>query len=272
MMLSHLVILFSLYKCSMQHNLPVKITPVVISSAIPGACPSAEAINVHTNAMLQEIENKIQNVVNPKLANRRRCSCSRPGRWTKIAYLNTTDPSQDCPTNWRLVTSPVRACGRRSSGCNSAFFPSNGRNYSHVCGQVIAYQKGTTDAFFSSIVGNPSLEGAYVDGISLTHGAAGSRKHIWTFTSALNQAANSQFTCSCTNSNQNWPYQVPSFIGNDYFCDSGSAGPATAGVTYTDNLLWDGEGCGPTSTCCQFNNPPWFCTTLPQATTDDIEL
>ena len=26
------------------------------------------------------------------------------------------------------------------------------------------------------------------------------------------------------------------------------------------------------STCCQFNNPPWFCKDLPQPTTDDIEL
>ena len=39
-----------------------------------------------------------------------------------------------------------------------------------------------------------------------------------------------------------------------------------------DDPLWDGEGCGPTNTCCEFNNPPWFCTTLSQPTTDDIEL
>ena len=36
--------------------------------------------------------------------------------------------------------------------------------------------------------------------------------------------------------------------------------------------LWDGEGCGPINACCQLNNPPWFCTPLPQPTTDDIEL
>ena len=26
------------------------------------------------------------------------------------------------------------------------------------------------------------------------------------------------------------------------------------------------------STCCSFNNPPWFCKELPQPTRDDIEL
>ena len=39
-----------------------------------------------------------------------------------------------------------------------------------------------------------------------------------------------------------------------------------------DDPLWDGQGCGGTSTCCSFNNPPWFCKQLPQPTTDDIEL
>ena len=36
--------------------------------------------------------------------------------------------------------------------------------------------------------------------------------------------------------------------------------------------LWDGAGCGATSTCCSFNTPPWFYKQLPQPTTDDIEM
>ena len=43
-------------------------------------------------------------------------------------------------------------------------------------------------------------------------------------------------------------------------------------TSYPDDPPWDGEGCGSTSTCCQLNNPPWHCTTLPQPTMDDIEL
>ena len=51
------------------------------------------------------------------------------------------------------------------------------------------------------------------------------------------------------------------------------AGPGLDyGTIYADDPLWDGEGCGATNACCQFNNPPWFCTTLPQPTTDDIEM
>ena len=43
-------------------------------------------------------------------------------------------------------------------------------------------------------------------------------------------------------------------------------------VSSTDDPLWDGQECWGTSTCCGFNNPPWFCKQLPQPTTDDIEL
>ena len=67
--------------------------------------------------------------------------------------------------------------------------------------------------------------------------------------------------------------QVPAFVGNDYFCATGNPGPGFITTKiYSEDPLWDGEGCGPTNACCQFNNPPWFCTTLPKPTTDDLEL
>ena len=40
--------------------------------------------------------------------------------------------------------------------------------------------------------------------------------------------------------------------------------------------LWDGQGCGATSSCelsyLPGVTPPWFCKQLPQTTTDDIEV
>ena len=45
---------------------------------------------------------------------------------------------------------------------------------------------------------------------------------------------------------------------------------------YVSDPLWDGEGCGPTSTCCydpeREVNPPWFVKTLSSPTSDDIEM
>ena len=54
-------------------------------------------------------------------------------------------------------------------------------SYSRVCGRLIGYQKGST----RNGVPIPSLEGTYIDGVSLTHGTAGSRQHIWTFVAAV---------------------------------------------------------------------------------------
>ena len=55
----------------------------------------------------------------------------------------------------------------------------HGWTYSRVCGKIIAYH---LDALRQHLaVSVASLEGFYVDGISLTHGAPGSRSHIWTY-------------------------------------------------------------------------------------------
>ena len=65
-------------------------------------------------------------------------------------------------------------------------------------------------------------------------------------------------------------YPLSSFVGIDYFCDTG-AQFAKANIFYADPL-WDGAGCGAENTCCSFNTPPWFYRQLPQPTTDDIEM
>ena len=63
-----------------------------------------------------------------------------PGQWTRVAYLNMSDPSQTCPSAWQLITrSGVRVCGRPSSSdnmCHGTFY-STDHAYSKVCGRVI---------------------------------------------------------------------------------------------------------------------------------------
>ena len=118
------------------------------------------------------------------------CSCGGVGGWrTRVAYLNMSDTNQQCPSNWRLTTSPVRGCGRLSGNsytCDSVIYPVNGRTYSSVCGRIIAYQKGVGAAFYRQI---HDIEESYVNGVSVTHGVAGSRKHIWTFATAIQQTS-----------------------------------------------------------------------------------
>ena len=263
-----------------QDSLPVQLPQVDIEGRNYGTCPSAEVTEQARSSTKEEIRSILRDTVVPILNSTSsiqdgRCPCGGPGVWRRIAHLNMSGPNQQCPSNF--ITTPVRGCGRPTHGCYSAVFPLTGSSYSRVCGRVNAIQRGSLDAFSPSLEGrNPGLEGVYIDGVSLTHGAAGSRQHIWTFAAAVYEtdpSYNPVIVCPCTNTNFNWTYQIPSFIGQNYFCDTGNPGPGLSfSAVYTGDPLWDGEGCGPTSACCQLNNPPWFCTTLPQPTTDDIEL
>ena len=253
-------------------ELPVVLPPVVINATADNNCPAADVLKQARDGIKSAVHHSI--LQNTTLFP---CSCGQGG-W-RIAYLNMSDPNQQCPSDWRLITSPQRACTQATSGwyaCDSATYPSNGRSYSRVCGRINAYQRADTKAFENTYRNNPGLEGPYMDGISVTHGAAGSRQHIWSFVNALHETDpnyNPRLNCACTNTNIEWPYQVPSFVGNNYFCDTGNPGPGYSFTTlYPNDPLWDGEGCGPNNACCKFNNPPWFCTSLPEPTTDNLEV
>ena len=205
------------------------------------------------------------------------CKCGdQDSSWTCVAYLNMNDSSQTCPIAWATINTPVRACGRRLSSygsCNSVFYSTNRLSYTQVCGRINGYQFYTPNAFNSSVNGHTSLDSWYVDGVSLTYGPPGSRTHVWTFANAFYETVtNLNWNCACMLSNYSeWPYTVPSFVGNNYFCATGSRGSPDNTVLY-NNILWDGVSCTGTNTCCQFNQPPWFCRTLPTATSDDLEV
>lgn len=264
--------------CFAEQNSTLRVVFSNSNSAID-TCPEQGVVNAKINAVKTEIRQLLNNSVIPNLNSENR-RCGEHG-WTRIISLDMTDPAQQCPSNFRLITSPVRGCIRTTSACDSASFSVN-QIYSQVCGKVFAYQYGTLDAFHYSIR-NPSrtLEDFYFSGVSLTHGRVGSRQHIWSFVGAISEYTTDSYydsrrfsqKCSCIDRDLNWPYTTPSFVGNDYFCDSGNHGPGWSYTTYyTGNPMWDGEGCGPRSSCCQFNNPPLFYRTLPQPTNDPIEF
>ena len=203
------------------------------------------------------------------------CSCNAGKEWMRVANINMSDPNQTCPNAFRLKTSetpPLRTCGRSVFGCTNVVFPTFGVEFSHVCGKVIAYQEGSPGGFFSYNSDNSiTIDDRYVEGISLTHGRS-PRQHIWTFAAALDELTSfgPNRSCPCINSEIETGV-APPFINEDYFCDTGSR-DRFQHILYRDDPLWDGQGCGGSSTCCQFNNPPYFCKQLPHSTTDDIEL
>ena len=189
----------------------------------------------------------------------RRSSLQAP----RVANLNMTDPNQQCPPNFNLsYTQPKRLCGKSTdgNGCDSVHYTTTGLQYNKVCGRVVGYQRGTPNAFLAD----------YVDGISITHGSP--RKHIWTLAAGLYETGQRTSNCPCNSPGAGT--QPPSFVGSDYYCESADySAPFSFSTLYSDDPLWDGQGCdGNEAPCCNLKDLPWFCKELPEPTSDDLEV
>ena len=200
--------------------------------------------------------------------------CNLEGGWMRIANLDMTQTTS-CPTGFRLYTNGgVRACGRpvtSSGSCVGKIFSSSGIKYSQVCGKVIGYQVGWTDAVGErdNIIKN-NISTYYVDGVSLTHGNP--REHIWTLMSGPRDRGKFSNKCPCTSIG---PYPAPSFVGFDYYCEAGhqSNKDPESEKLYSSDPLWDGKDCGSSETaCCQSSLIPWFYKSIGNYTTDYIEM
>ena len=197
------------------------------------------------------------------------------GLWYRIAHLNMSDSTQDCPSNWREIGSPVRTCGRPTSSgpsCPGVFFSTGSLKYSRVCGRAIGFQNGSTDGFRrvgqQATLHSTSVDTYYVDGLSVTHGGV-PRTHIWTYAAGATEATVATYGSDCPCSNPN-AFQPPSFVGNNYFCESGNGGIAHSSFQISDPV-WDGEQ-SERDCCSNGKSPPWFSVTLSSPTTDDIEV
>ena len=193
------------------------------------------------------------------------CQSEMNSTWIRVAELNMSDPSSQCPPNFTLNSNNgVRTCMAMmpSASCTSVFFSMHNVTYSKVFGKIRAYQYGVTNSFKPFNRGNGTIDEPYVDGVSVTYGQP--RQHIWTFAADLRK--NDSF-CPC--SSRQDTSVVPEYVGEDYFCDTGEARKDTLAA---DSPLWDGTGCGLDYSCCGYNNPPWFYKQLPAPTSEPIEL
>ena len=123
------------------------VVPQVITGAESGTCPSQE----DRDAARQNLRSAVLSVLQRNNTNGSTFRCG-PGQWNRVAYLNMSDPTQQCPSALREYSANgVRACGHPANigtdTCSSLRFASGSRQYNRVCGQVIGYQIGSTDIF-----------------------------------------------------------------------------------------------------------------------------
>ena len=189
------------------------------------------------------------------------------GGWRRIANINIT-AGDDCPGGWRKGTqSGVNFCRVASDNrytCSSAIFSTNGSSYQRVCGRARGYQKGSTTGFYG-VHFSRTIDQDYVAGLSITY-SSNPRQHIWTYASGWDETSSNVHICPCTGS---VGFAAPSFVGNNYYCESGSQYYPSSNTYYFNDQLWDGAGC--IDSCCDDATQPWFNHQLEQTTQDDIE-
>ena len=184
------------------------------------------------------------------------------GGWTRLAHLDNT---RGCPSGFQEYSGQsIRVCLYDGLGCKSIKFPTNGIAYTQICGRVIGYQKGTTNGIRSS--GN--INSTYLDGVSITRGSP--REHVWSYIAGLTSDWAS--SCPCSHGSN---VSVPSFVGDNYYCESGSSSAPSDNFFYGTDPLWDGSYClSLEAPCCSSPNMlPWFHRDYGNATsTDYLEL
>ena len=187
------------------------------------------------------------------------------GGWRRIVNINIS-AGDDCPGEWRKATqSGVSFCRVASDDyftCSSANFSTNGISYQRVCGRARGYQKGDTLAFY---INSRTIDEDYVSGLSITY-SSNPRQHIWTFASGRGERYNYIYSCPCTSTAA---YTPPSYVGNNYYCESASWYCCNYDTYFFNDTLWDGAGC--VDNCCDDTTQPWFYRQLNQTTQDDIE-
>ena len=259
-----LIILIATFMLATVKQGSTTIPAIVLKGSGKGACASTDVVENRLLEIRRYAMAMVENLtVIPECGD---------GLWYRVAYLNMTDPSQQCPPTWRLYNdSGVRACGRpvtSGASCPATFY-ATGRQYSKVCGRVTGYQVGTTGTFNLFQRNNSSsADENYVDGVSITHGYPRPRSHIWTFAAGVTEGTGTG-GCPCS---QQGATQAPTYIENNYYCESGnSAMEAVQNMIYIGDPLWDGKQCE--GQCCSNGkSPPWFSVELPTLTTDDIEV
>ena len=190
------------------------------------------------------------------------------GGWRRIVNINIS-AGDDCPDEWRKAThsgvSFCRVVSDDTNTCSSASFSTNGISYQRVCGRARGYQKGYTWGFYGSRI-DRTIDETYVSGLSITSGS-NPRQHIWTFASGFSEA-NHHDNCPCSV----YPGHSPStFVGMNYYCESGSSDSPSGNIYYFNDILWDGVDCDNEDACCSATTQPWFYHQLDQTTQDDVE-
>ena len=143
-----------------------------------------------------------------------------------------------------------------------------GVKYSQACGIVKGYQAGRSRAFVSEA----DINSPYLAGVSITRSIAGPEKRRHVFSLAVGEAEKSTSLYACPCNEGATSHKPPAFVGDDYYCESGSADVPTTTAILGDDPIWDGKKFQHAEVKCKKSMMPWFKRSISPATSDQLEL
>ena len=107
-----------------------------------------------------------------------------------------------------------------------------------MCGRARGYQNGHSVALTLHQYDGQTIDGYYVDGLSITRGNP--HQHVWTFTNGMYDGLGDSYdqcNCPCAPGSE---YPSPPFVGTNYYCESGTTTCDSSAYFFNDPL-WDGS-------------------------------
>lgn len=246
-------------------DLPLRLPPRVVTPADDqAACSSTER-----NSVLAQLDADLTTIVTSQLELIRSLSfppeCPGEG-WVEVARFEA-NATNSCPGGWEKRAEDPPHCRLPNPGCFLASYEAHSVKYRHVCGRLLGYQIGKTTAFFPSVTSSVRIDDPYLDGVSITRGSS-PKEHVWSFAAGISSDAdNPDYRCPCA---PNTEASAPSYVGSNYFCNSAVSGPANFRTIYSENPLWDAQGCSPGDPCCMHNQ--YFFAELPEESCEPLDV
>ena len=165
-------------------------------------------------------------------------NCDDKGGWMRLVYeISATCPSGLISYFFPIISYPLCDRPRPSNGgCNSIIFSTFGLNYSQVCGEVRGYHLGNVMVFMIIIKNLLHFKGLMLMVCLLLIGN-NPRHHVWTYIAGQRETGRNQWACPCNNCSTE---TIPQYVGDDYYCESGSHVYEPYTFHY-DDPLWDGK-------------------------------
>ena len=179
--------------------------------------------------------------------------------WSTVVSVNAG--FGECPNNFNLdlAVGDIKVC-RGDSGTrpltrgrrvHRTTFNVSGLSFTKVASFVEGYQFGSPDAF-----SRRNTRGG-IDGITFSYGNSSSQHFLWAYAAGVADKKD-RADCPCSNVPGD---AAPSEFSSFQYCDTGNSGNTSQRTWFTEKVLWSGEGCPTTSTCCDNANLPYFCRT-----------